>query len=106
VSEIGEELRATLEARREVGKELEPELVERFVDRLEQEMDRRIDERLAQRSRHRGPAATMSSTGMALGSLALAIPLLGVAGGTAGFPGILMVCLAIVLVNAMWAYRR
>lgn len=107
MSEIRDELAATLAARREVGAELEPQLVERFVERLEQEMDRRIDERLAHR-RHgaRPPAAWGSPTPMALGSLALAIPLLGVAGGTAGFPGVLAICLAIVLVNFLWATRR
>ena len=107
MSEISDELKATIAARREVGQELEPELVDRFVDRLEKEMDRRIDERLAERryARH-APAPWGSPTPMALGSLALAIPLLGIAGGTAGLGGVLLVCLAIVLVNAMWAYRR
>jgi hypothetical protein len=37
-----------------------------------------------------------------LGSLGIAIPLLGVAGGTAGWPGVLLVCVAIVLVNAFY----
>jgi uncharacterized membrane protein YtjA (UPF0391 family) len=43
---------------------------------------------------------------LALGSLGIAIPLMGVAGGTAGFPGILVVCIAIVLVNLFWATQR
>src|SRR5215211_7300417 len=104
---MGDELRATLEARREVGTELEPQLVERFVDRLEKEIDRRIDERLPQRRHHSSaPVPWGSPTPLALGSLALAIPLLGIAGGTAGFPGVLLVCLAIVLVNYFWSTRR
>jgi hypothetical protein len=37
-----------------------------------------------------------------LGSLGIAIPLIGAAGGTAGFPGVLIVCIAIVLVNAFY----
>ena|SRR5215210_7251404 len=108
MTEIGDELKATLEARREVGQELEPELVARFVDRVEQEIDRRIDERLAAQRHGRGPAPAPwgSPTPMVLGSLLLAIPLLGIAGGTAGFPGVLLVCLAIVLVNRMWADHR
>jgi uncharacterized membrane protein YtjA (UPF0391 family) len=43
---------------------------------------------------------------LALGSLGLAIPLMGIAGGTAGFPGVLAVCIAIVLVNLFWAAPR
>jgi uncharacterized membrane protein YtjA (UPF0391 family) len=33
---------------------------------------------------------------------------MGIAGGTAGFPGVLVVCIAIVLVNLLWAggWRR
>jgi len=40
-----------------------------------------------------------------LASLGIAIPLLGVAGGTAGVPGVALVSLAIVLVNYFY-YRR
>jgi hypothetical protein len=100
------ELEATLAAREEVGEELEPQLVDRFADRIEAEIDRRASEKAAlQRPRspgHRG--APMIP--LALGSLGLAIPLLGVAGGTAGFPGVLVVCIAIVLVNFFWAVGR
>jgi hypothetical protein len=40
-----------------------------------------------------------------LASLGISIPLLGIAGGTAGLPGIALVSLAIVLVNYFY-YRR
>jgi hypothetical protein len=49
---------------------------------------------------------------LALGSLGIAIPLLGIAGGTAGLPGVIAVCIALVLINLFWAssvarrYRR
>ena len=99
VSELGKELEATIRARQEVGAELEPQLVERFVDRLEAEIDRRVDQRLAQRRpAHSGPV-----TPMVLGSLGISIPLMGIAGGTAGLGGIVAVCIAIVLVNLFWA---
>ena len=106
MSEIRDELEATLEARAEMGKQLEPQLVEQFVDRLEKEIDRRIDKRLAERrpGRH-APMPWRSPTPMVLGSLLLAIPLIGAAGATAGSPGVLFVCLAIVLLNAMGAKR-
>ncbi len=99
--ELRHELEATLHARSEVGQELEPQLVDRFVDRVEQEIERRAQE-LADRRR---PTARQhgSVTPLALGSLALAIPLLGVAGSLAAQ---IAVCLAIVLVNLMWAVTR
>ena len=98
MSELRQDLEATIAARGEVGKELEPELVGRFVDRIENEIERRAHERAAlQRRRPREiPVA------VPLGSLGIAIPLIGVAGGTAHFAGVLVVCIAIVLVNLLY----
>ena len=70
------ELEATLAAREEIGEELEPQLVERFADRIEQEIDRRAKEQACrQRTRSRGHNAPMIP--LALGSLGIAIPLIG-----------------------------
>jgi hypothetical protein len=99
MSELGKELEATIRAHQEAP-ELEPQLVERFVDHLETEIDRRVDQRLAQQRR---PARSGSITPMVLGSLGIAIPLMGVAGGTAGAAGIIAVCIALVLINLFWA---
>jgi hypothetical protein len=102
--DLRHEAEATLLARQELGKGLEPQLVDSFVDRIEEEIDRRAREEAARRrptKSHPGPMLPL-----ALGSLGIAIPLMGVAGGTAGFPGILVVCIAIVLVNLFWATQR
>jgi hypothetical protein len=99
------ELEATLAAREEIGDELEPQLVDRFADRIEAEIDRRASEKAA-RQRPRSPAHNAPMIPLALGSLGLSIPLLGIAGGTAGLGGIIVVCLAIVLVNLFWAASR
>ena len=101
--EFRHELEATLAAREEVGAELEPQLVDRFADRIEQEIDRRATEQ-AYRQRPRDDSAP--TIPLALGSLGVAIPLMGFAGGMAGFPGILAVCIAIVLVNLLWTVGR
>ena len=102
--ELRRELEATLAARAETGQELEPELVERFADKIEQEIERRAQELAAQR--RSSPAQNAPMIPLALGSLGIAIPLMGIAGGTAGFPGIVAVCIAIVLVNLLWTIRR
>ena len=96
MSQTRDELEAAIEARREVGAELEPHVIDGFVERIE----KRIDERARQLQPRRGPSLVFP-----LASLVLAIPLLGVAGGTAGLAGIVVVCLAIVLVNLI-ATRR
>jgi hypothetical protein len=96
------ELEATIAARQEMGRELEPELVEQFVDKVEQEIDRRAQE-LARQRRPEHPVVNLP---LALGSLGIAIPLMGIAGGIAKLSGIIAVCIAIVLVNLLWTIRR
>jgi hypothetical protein len=96
-----EELSSALAARRELGPDYEDALVEAFVDKVE----RRLEERMKTAPRRHEP----SGLAVPLGSLGLAIPLLGVAGGTAGLAGVIAVCIAIVLVNlayASYALRR
>jgi hypothetical protein len=104
--EFRHELEATLAAREEIGEELEPQLVDRFADRIEAEIDRRAKAKAPHPFPRAGHNAPMIP--LALGSLGLAIPLMGIAGGTAGFPGVLVVCIAIVLVNLFWSggWRR
>jgi len=88
------ELESAVAARRELGAELEPQLVESFLDRIEG----RLDERRAAAAPRTGLAADQR-TGIAIVSIIAAIPLVAIAGGTVGVPGIALVALAIVLVN-------
>jgi hypothetical protein len=97
MSETRDELEAAIAARREVGAELEPQLIDGFVERIEKRIDERARE-LAPKKKHRGV-----DTPLALGSMALSIPLISIAGGIAGLAGIVFVCAAIVLVNLIAA---
>lgn len=91
----GDELHAALEARRELGPAREQEVIATFLDRVERGIEQRVDARLAQGAAPaRDPRVPVTIV-----SLALAIPMLGICGGIAGFPGLLMVCIALVLVN-------
>jgi hypothetical protein len=83
-----EEAQAALEARRELGHEYEDEVVDALVEKIER--------RLAERRPTRREGAI---TPLALGSLGVSIPLIAIAGNFAGLAGIVVVCLAIVLVN-------
>ena len=96
-----EELQAHVAARRELGPEYEPELVESFLERIEGKLDRRSQGKAARRDR---PRTTI--TPLVLGSLALSIPLISVAGAQAGGFGVAMVCIAVVLVNLFVALTR
>jgi hypothetical protein len=93
-----DELASALEARRELGPDYEDAIVEAFVEKVE----RRLDKRLKDAPGEGEPPAIV----VPLASLGLAIPLLGIAGGTGGLAGIVAVCMAIVLVNVAYALRR
>jgi hypothetical protein len=103
-----DELRAVIDARRELGPEYEPALVESFLDKLEDgiaakvraEVDARVPERQQARGRS-DPSLTM-----AMGSLALGIPLTGIAAGNGGLTGLLIAWGGIVAVNAVHALNR
>jgi hypothetical protein len=98
-----DELTAAIEARREVGKELEPQLIEGFLERVGAAIDERVDQRLAKTApRESGPG----QIGLAVISLLFAIPLTGIAAGTTGLAGLLVVWVAIVLVNLAYAFKR
>ena len=102
--DLRHEAEATLLARQELGEELEPQLVDSFVDRIEEEIDRRAREEAAHRRPAKSHPAPMIP--LALGSLGVAIPLIAIAGGIAKLPGIIAVCVAIVLVNLLWVTQR
>ncbi len=90
-----DELHAALEARRELGPEYERELVEAFAEKLEHRLDARLGKRQPVKRQRDHELA------LAIVSLGVAIPLIAIAGGTAGLAGVLAVCAAIVLVNVL-----
>jgi hypothetical protein len=96
-----EELHAVIEARRELGADLEPHLVDQFVERIERRIDERIRAGTASRSSHRDHETFV----ITLVTLGISIPLLGIAGGTAGLAGVIAVCFALVLVNVVIRMR-
>lgn len=100
-----EELEATVGARKDLTAEHEAELVEGFLERVGGQVDARVDQRLAEQKRKDdGPAMGM---GVVLGSVALGIPVTGVAGSQAELPGVVVAWAGIVIVNILyWRARR
>ncbi len=92
-----DDLHATIEARRELGMAHEAELVDRFVERIE----KRIDERIHAGTASRRGGRDHETFVITLVTLGISIPLLGIAGGTAGLAGVIAVCIALVLLNVV-----
>jgi hypothetical protein len=106
-SPLRDEAAAALAARRELGEELEPAIVDSFLERVEDAIDARVEQRLAEHDRERGVDKTTVT--IALGSIALAIPLTGAAAGlpdSASWMAVMGTWIAIVLVNAAYAFGR
>jgi hypothetical protein len=114
------DLRAAAETHKELGPEYRDAVLESFVERVGREIDARVDARLAQaavRPVTPQPAPPpparqpkqFSPLAMALGSIALGIPITAivVAAGThpVGFAGLLVVWIAIAVINVAYAEK-
>jgi hypothetical protein len=103
MSEIRQELEATIAARRELGREHEPELIDAFVERLEK--------RMTERGRP-APASEASTEKrrqqfvIALTSLGTGIPITAIAAGTEGAPGLVIAWAGIAAVNYFFSRQR
>ena len=97
-----EELEVAMHARQELSAEHEPEIVDAFLERVGNAIDARVDERVAQREEDDGYDA--GAIGVAIGSIALGIPVTAVAGNAAGLAGVIAAWIGIGFVNL--AYRR
>jgi hypothetical protein len=77
------------------------------VERIGKEIDARVDARLARATAR--PTLTSKQLNMlpvmALGSIALGIPISAIAAGTTGFWGLLVVWIAIAAINIGYAMR-
>lgn len=105
-----------LAARQELGPEYEQAVIDGFVAQISQAIDKRVEARLAEiqpQEVHIAPARTSlgddrSQLVLGLASLGLAIPLTGIAAGTAGLPGLIIAWGGIAVVNlahALWRIR-
>ena len=115
------ELRAAAETHKELGPEYRDAVLESFVDRVGREIDARVDARLAQAAAQPLAAQRMATPpaprtpkpfsvmALALGSIALGIPLTAivVAAGShpVGFAGLLVVWIAIAVINLGYASK-
>jgi hypothetical protein len=107
------ELRAAAETHTELGPEYRDALIESFVERVGREIDSKVDARLTQAGvrppKQPAQPKPFAVTAMALGSMALGIPLtaivLAVGSHPAGFAGLLVVWIAIAAINLGYASK-
>ena len=115
------ELRAAAETHKELPSEYRDAVLESFVDRVGREIDARVDARLAQAAARSAPVQPapappapraqkpFSVMTLALGSIALGIPLSAIAVGVgsqpAGFAGLLVIWIAIAVINLAYASK-
>ena len=97
-----QELKAVVAARKELGPEHEDHLVAGFLERIEKEIDRRVDEKV----RALGPTRRRGGSALHPGNLALCIPIVAIAGGIGGLPGLIVAFVALALVFALSELRR
>jgi hypothetical protein len=97
-----DELEEAVAARRELGPEYEDAILSAFLEKVERRLEERgtataaSEKELKRRRDHQKE--------LTLGAMALSIPLIAIAGGIAGFAGILAVCIALAVI-AMAASR-
>ena len=97
-ADVEKELQTTVAARRELGPTHDEELIQGFLERIERRLERAAPDPQELKRRHDHQKE------MILGGMAISIPLLAIAGGIAGLPGIAAVC-AVLIALAIVASR-
>jgi hypothetical protein len=101
--EIRGDLKAAIGARKELGPEMEEQVIEAFLVRIQERIDARVFRYLGSQSSE--PEATHHRRKPELvvaPSLALAIPLVAIAGAEAGSLGILSVMIVVLAINLVY----
>ncbi|GAC1628446.1 MAG: hypothetical protein NVS4B2_09530 [Chloroflexota bacterium] len=97
------DLKAAVNARRELGVDLEDHVLEAFLARVQERIDARVDRRMAESGRpavRSGHAPPLGVEKIAA-PMALAIPLIAIAGGIAGGVGVIAVMAALTIIIAL-----
>ena len=100
-----EEVESALAARHELGREYEPEIVDNLVERIERRLDERERRPAGPPVRREAGHEHRSVTPLALGSIALGIPVTAISLGNHSAGGVavaIIAWIAIALVNFAW----
>jgi hypothetical protein len=103
-----EDLKAAFAARQELGPDYDAAFVESVVDRVEQTVDARMGTHLRTRTelqRHDAAGDRKVTITVACVSLGVSIPLTAIAATQAGFAGLLVAWIGLVLINLGYVLR-
>ncbi len=100
-----EELEVAIHARRELSSEHEQEIVDGFLERVGQSIDARVDERIARHEDDEDEGYDGGAVTIAIGSIALGIPITAVAGNSAGLGGVVAAWIGIAAINVWHSLR-
>ncbi len=98
--DIRRDLQASLEARRELG----PGYDDHFLDALVEKLNRQVQQ--TQQTQVVKSEHSEHALALAICSLIFGIPIVAIAAGTQGLPGLLIACLMILGVNFAFNFRR
>lgn len=105
--EIRGDLKAAIGARKELGPEMEDQVIEAFLQRIQERIDVRVSRDLNSHADRHDTAHHGGKPELVVApSLALAIPLVAIAGAEAGAPGIASVMVVVLVINLMYFLRR
>ncbi len=99
-----EDLAATLALRKEQGPEYEAEMVDILAEKVEAVVQRRLAQEieLSRRTKKQNDGRIA----LAIVSMALGIPLTAIGMEAAGFPGLIVTWVGIVLVNLVFGWQK
>ncbi|HEY6932089.1 MAG TPA: hypothetical protein VI452_01720 [Marmoricola sp.] len=102
------DVEAILEVRRELGPAYDDAVVDAFADRVERAIAARVDARIAHEQALRRAEGRRDGGQVALGitSLALGVPISGIAAGISHLPGLVVAWGGIAVVNLACAWQR
>jgi hypothetical protein len=88
-----------------VGAGSSQELAQQILMGMQRDIEAQIDWRLQQKQ-GKPRSIDQNEIGVILGSMGIGVPLTAIAGASAGFPGMLVIWMSLVLINLAWARRR
>jgi hypothetical protein len=102
------DLKATVHTHRELGADLEDYVLEAFLARIEQRVDARVAQQSGSKKIAKPKRTVHGESPMKVmgGTLALSIPLCGIAGDVAGGKGLIVVMASVMIINVLYFIDR
>ena len=81
------------------------DLAQQILVGMQSSIEAQVDWRIKQQGATKRTGIAGNEIPVILGSIGIGIPLMGIAAQTAGLAGLIVICVMLVMVNAVWARR-